>query len=171
MKCITFFAYVMIVGCPIAQAMEKSSPMGQHSLSTTESQINELFTGIYSGDLQKVISAFHGVANKKALANSYKNGVAALREAANSGNVAIVQALLANGAVADPADSYNITPLMFAALNGDTPAVELLIKSGANVNAQDDSGQSILNYVSFGGGTTQAQKDTITKILLDAGAR
>ena len=60
---------------------------------------------------------------------------------------------------------------MMAALNGNKDVMITLIGHGANVNAKDAGGQSVLNYVQFGGATSAQQKAELTKILRDAGAQ
>jgi ankyrin repeat protein len=56
---------------------------------------------------------------------------------------------------------YNMTPLILAAWRGNTSLVRLLIKRGANVNAQDIGGRTALMY---------ASNKVMVKALLDAGA-
>jgi outer membrane protein assembly factor BamB len=61
----------------------------------------------------------------------------ALFEAARAGDVARIEAALAQGADVNATSRYNVTALIFAASNGRLEAVRALVARGANVNAQD----------------------------------
>jgi outer membrane protein assembly factor BamB len=61
----------------------------------------------------------------------------ALFEAARAGDVARIEAALAQGAAVNATARYNVTPLIFAASNGRLDAVKLLVSRGADVNAED----------------------------------
>lgn len=136
------------------------------------SAADALLKAVHGGNAQEVAELIKKSPNPKELVNLMPSaGMAILREAALSNNVAIVNSLLDAGAEVDAKDSYNLTPLMMAALNGNKDAMITLIRRGANVNAKDAGGQSVLNYVQFGGATNAQQKAELTKILTDAGAR
>jgi ankyrin len=73
--------------------------------------------------------------------SSDATGETCLIMAARSGNVDAVKALLDAHASVDATDpEYKQTPLMVAARGGYAPIVQLLIKRGANVNAQTRTG-------------------------------
>lgn len=57
-------------------------------------------------------------------------------EAAARGDAARLEALIANGAPLDPADSAGQTPLLLAVQGNHLAAAEALIKAGGNINAQ-----------------------------------
>lgn len=57
--------------------------------------------------------------------------------AAESGTPEIISLLLEKGADPNVCDRFKDTPLMLASLRGHAQAVELLIKAGANINAQE----------------------------------
>lgn len=69
------------------------------------------------------------------------NGKAALHHAAQMGNQACVEALLAGGADPKAADSFGRTPLMAAAWAKSSPCVELLLP-GSDATARDQEGAS-----------------------------
>jgi ankyrin repeat protein len=81
--------------------------------------------------------------------------------AVTSGDIKKVVELLSSGADVNVSDTYNRTPLHFAALNGDAELASLLLKHGANVNAQHDTGLTPLHYAAWYGYTE------VAKLLLD----
>ena len=83
----------------------------------------------------------------------------------------ITEKLIEAGAALEEKDNTGNTALLIAAYHGQISGAEILIKAGADFNAKDNSGQSALDYVQFGGRTTPQQKDEITKMLRDAGAK
>lgn len=71
--------------------------------------------------------------------------------AARAGNLEIARLLLAAGASPDKANAIGTTPLMYAKTHsfakGDTAVLELLLQHGADVNAVDGHGLTVLDYV------------------------
>lgn len=64
-------------------------------------------------------------------------GETALHTCARTGNPAAVKVLLASGAAVDPVEAWRgQTPLMWAAAEGHTDVMKLLIEAGADVNAR-----------------------------------
>jgi ankyrin repeat protein len=61
-------------------------------------------------------------------------------------------------------DEYGRTPLHYAAAEGNASLVEELLRSGADVNAQDDDGWSPLHF------GAQAGSTSVVAVLLGAGA-
>src|SRR5437016_3695619 len=55
-----------------------------------------------------------------------------------------VMALVGPAANGDPADRWGRTPLILAALKGDTAAVQALLAQGAAVNTKDQNGMTAL---------------------------
>ena len=136
---------------------------------THEKEVAAMFDAMHNNDAQAVENLLNESSDARALANAYHpNGIAVLREAASYGNSRIVDLLIQAGAHPNPQDSYNVTPLMLAVLGSNVDIVRKLINHGANVNATDNSGQSALDYVGFGGGTTEAQKVVVRKLITDA---
>ena len=76
----------------------------------------------------------------------------ALFEAARAGDVARIEAALAQGAGINATSRYNVTPLIFAASNGRLEAVKLLVARGANVNAEDSFYRSTAAQMALGNG-------------------
>lgn len=76
------------------------------------------------------------------------NGYSMLMYAASFGSYEILDRLLKNGAKVNQIRKVDgMTPLMFAAFNGELKKVALLLKYGANKNARDLNGKLALNYV------------------------
>jgi uncharacterized protein len=91
-------------------------------------------------------------------------GRPALFHAATFGYVEIAAKLIQHGADANyGADRGALTPLMLAALNGPAPMVELLVREGAEVNAQA-SGSTALTEA------TRKGDPAVLRVLLEAGA-
>jgi len=89
-----------------------------------------------------------------------------LLKAAEAGDTARIEALLAGGVNVDERDKRGFTPLMYAAANDRIAAIELLIRRGADVNAQSDIGETaLICAVRYGRG----KRETL-KALIDAGA-
>ncbi len=87
-------------------------------------------------------------------------------EAALYGKTNTVEQALTEGYKTDTRDPENRTLLMYAAFNGQTEIVKMLIKAGADVNAQDKTGTSALMFAASAPGGAKT-----IQILLDAGAK
>lgn len=97
-------------------------------------------------------------------------GETKLYRAVRSGNIKEVKKLLRDGADPDIADDHGLTPLHQAAYWGETEITELLIKAGANVNAENNGkGWTPLHSAAVSGGML-SRKDII-ELLIDAGAK
>ena len=72
-----------------------------------------------------------------------------------------MQALLVRGAKIELSDTYGSTALMMASLNGYDEFVKTYIAGGAEVNQQDESGETALS---------KAKTEQIKQILKEAGA-
>ncbi len=109
-----------------------------------------------------------------------KSGATALLLSASVGDVESVRMLLAKGADANAVNTADsggkvkngsialgkFTPLLLASSYGPPAVVELLLRAGAKVNAQDIRGMTPLHYAV----TTEAQDPAIVRLLLKAGA-
>lgn len=96
------------------------------------------------------------------------NGKTLLYHAVDQGNVAAVKALLANGAKIDMRSGNNYHTELIAAVSRERPNVEIvrtLINAGADVNARDKDGASVLIYAVHNNRTGET-----AKILINAGA-
>lgn len=92
----------------------------------------------------------------------------ALIEAAKRGDIEQARVLLDQGVRVDTLDRSRRTPLMWAALNGHSSLVDLLIDRGANVNAVATHGDTVLGYA-ISCCEKPGSADIVTK-LLDNGA-
>jgi len=91
-----------------------------------------------------------------ALARGYTETAAALEaaetlggqllQAASDGQGVAVRQLLARGAPANVADSAGVSPLMFAARNGDLGMLQFLLSRGADVLARDSQGATAFDW-------------------------
>jgi len=86
----------------------------------------------------------------------------ALIDAATNGDVAKVQALLAEGADVNYQDQYGRTALFSAAKRGHTEAVRILLTKGAEVNHKSKAGKTALSM---------ADTKAIAQLLKAAGAK
>lgn len=96
-------------------------------------------------------------------------------EAVDSGDVGKIRALLNDGVYVDARGMWNETALIHAACKHQTEAVRYLLRSGADVNAQDEDGHSALLWALLASSTDQPKEWTkairTVRVLLHAGAR
>lgn len=93
-----------------------------------------------------------------------EDGTTALAWAAHRGNLAMADALLANGADPNLANELGISPLSLAITNGSPALVERLLGKGANPNLARENGETPLMTAARLGQTP------VMKMLLDRGA-
>ena len=80
--------------------------------------------------------------------DTLENGYSVLMMAASFGSFGVLESLLKNGAIVKQTRKVDgMTPLMFAAFNGDVKKVKLLLEYGADKYTKDKSGDTALNYV------------------------
>jgi ankyrin repeat protein len=80
--------------------------------------------------------------------DTLENGYSVLMMAASFGSFGVLESLLKNCAnVKQTRKVDKMTPLMFAAFNGDVKKVKLLLDYGADKYSRDKSGDTALNYV------------------------
>ncbi len=107
----------------------------------------------------------------ESLAQAVRDENDPLYSAAGRGDTAEVSRLLASGVHPDPVTSNGWTPLHYAAKEGHLRIVELLVESGANVNARTTA-----SYLSTGAGDTPLHwaayetNSEIVRYLLSKGA-
>ncbi len=91
---------------------------------------------------------------------------AQLIKAAQNGNLAAVQTLLADGADIHARDTaYKSTPLMWAADKGHPEVAKLLLENGADINRIDSYGRTALKWAKIKG------RPEIVKLLKEYGAK
>jgi len=88
-----------------------------------------------------------------------------LIRAAMAGDLATVQAIIAEGARVNAKSKDGWTALMAASANGHRAVVQALLAQGADVNAKDRQGRTALTWASFGGGNRK-----VVDLLQKAGA-
>lgn len=110
-------------------------------------------------------SGARAMASSPAPAAPSLDAATALREAAQSGNVQKLQALLAGRIDIDARDSSGRTALMLAVLDDQKEAVNSLLAAGADPNAADSSGTTPL------GAAVAGARPEIAAALRQAGAR
>jgi ankyrin repeat protein len=146
------FAAAAAFAAALASCGEQKSPDEQLILAARRNQGAEVERLLASG------------ANPNADRVPGYEGRPALFHAATFGYVEIAGKLIQHGANANyGAERGALTPLMLAALNGPAPMVELLVRSGADVNA-DASGSTALTEA------TRKGDPAVLKVLLEAGA-
>lgn len=103
---------------------------------------------------------------------------AALSSATNDDRVEIMRMALAHGASVNSAiGEGRWTPLMWAAYHGAVKGLELLLKSGANVNCTHENGDTPLHFVADGPTTHGDESDVVgrfslsVKLLVEHGAK
>jgi uncharacterized protein len=89
-----------------------------------------------------------------------------LLKAAEAGDGARAETLLASGVDINSRDKRGFTPLMYAAANDRVETIALLVRRGADVNARSDIGETaVICAIRYGRG-----KPETLKALIDAGA-
>ncbi len=123
-----------------------------------------LFEAASIGDSDTVKTEIAG--NEKLINSFSADGFTALGLASFFGNTNIVHFLLANGANPDLAskNDFHVSPIHSACAISNYDIVEILIKSGANVNARQMQGVTPLHSAAHNGQTK------IAKLLIESGA-
>ncbi|MEO8856773.1 MAG: ankyrin repeat domain-containing protein [Burkholderiaceae bacterium] len=86
----------------------------------------------------------------------------ALNAAAQSGDLAQIDKLIAQGLAVDAPDAEGRTPLMLAVIHGHPEAVRRLIAAGASRTARDHAGQTALQHA------RRLGLDPIARLLMEA---
>jgi ankyrin repeat protein len=112
---------------------------------------------------------------KRSLNAKDKDGRSAFFYAAASGwrdsSLAIVKVLMANQAIVTEVDEAGETPLMMAAKGASNETVQILLKTGASINAKNKLGQTALMYAVAGYYAPNPDTAQTVKLLLANGAR
>lgn len=150
---------------PIPQA----KPVETQPQQTLAEKNNAVFAAINSGDVTKLKELLK---ENRTLANAENELGTALQQAALTGNLEIVKALIQAGANANAGQNYGMTPLMWAINGGNKDVIQYIINlPDVDVNAQDGSGQTALNWVGFSARLSDADRAEITKLLKAKGAQ
>eukprot|EP00698_Gefionella_okellyi_P001225 TRINITY_DN11145_c0_g1_i1.p1 TRINITY_DN11145_c0_g1~~TRINITY_DN11145_c0_g1_i1.p1 ORF type:complete len:328 (+),score=61.17 TRINITY_DN11145_c0_g1_i1:88-1071(+) len=135
------------------------------TLSHKRIHMDELSQPLYNAIKAKEVAAVRDLLHRGASPNSRFEDVPVLRTAVTVNHYEIFKMLLADGADVDAAPEKDRgTALMTASLMGLTDFVELLIRHGANLDLQADTGGTALFCAALFGHTQ------IAKILLANGA-
>ena len=122
----------------------------------------EFFTYVTNGDAENAeLLLDAGVVQATALS---PDGTSALVAALQTGRDDVVNVLLNHGADANARDAQGLTPLMYAAKNGDTPAIKSLFAKMPNLIYQDREGRTALMHAVL------AKAVDVIHELIDAGA-
>ena len=97
-----------------------------------------------SSDFLPILLGNSSVEEEKTMGNS-------LHSAAEAGDVAEIESLLALGFSIDRRNDEGRTPLMMATKNGKLQAATYLLKQGADPTLQSNKGWNVLHYASRGG--------------------
>jgi ankyrin repeat protein len=138
---------------PIAPS---SSPDVRSAESSAASVVCEtLLRAAKSGDSSSMESTLQTKPDELGCRDA--RGWTPLHHAAFNGQTAIVQMLVAYGAVVDSTDKDGATPLHAAASSGHSEAVEFLLQKGARINALDHHGNTPLLYAEAAGNAEAVQ--------------
>lgn len=137
---------LIIVALPLAQSAFAMEPLPSHAedanvtLAQVASLDYQLYRAAEEGDYNKVAKLLKAGADVNATGDY---GNSALAVAAENGHEEIVKLLLENHALVDAREAGGTTPLMWAA---SADIVELLLHAGADINAVDRDGRSVLYH-------------------------
>lgn len=124
-----------------AQSQAARDELARRGLAFTA---DALFDSVSKGDAQAV-TLFLDAGMSPNVVNRKSKENAPLRFAAGNGRTEIINLLLSRGAIIDQRNSEGHTALMGAVASGQPAAVDLLIKHGADLNAQsNDKGATSL---------------------------
>jgi ankyrin repeat protein len=123
--------------------------------ATDDSRLRAVQSAIKQGQLGRVRSFL--AAEPDLISRKDGTGGTLLHDAANGGQVHIVELLLKRGAKVDARDGNGRTPLFYAAFNPNESVSRVLIRHGANVNAVEVDGASPLTIAAGNGFARVAQ--------------
>jgi len=122
-----------------------------------------LILAVRSNDMNEVQALLAAGADPNADTVPRYEGRPSLFHAATFGYVDVAQALIDKGAKVNYADPSGVTPLMVSALNGPPSMVELLLETGASVDASAGGATPLTEAVRKG-------DPVVLGLLLEAGA-
>ena len=129
-------------------------------LYTASENMEDLMTGIHRKDYEMIQEALDAGAD----VNGESFGDTPLMKAISTGKEKMVKYIIEQGADIELSASYygSRTPLMYAVRNSNLKVVTVLVENGADVNAQQDDGKNVIDFVQFDG--------AIKKYLYENGA-
>jgi ankyrin repeat protein len=143
-----------------AEAAQPNAPRSSPDVGSAESSAAGIVCGALlraakSGDSSTMESTLQTKPDELGCRDA--RGWTPLHHAAFNGKTAIIQMLVAYGAVVDATDKDGATPLHAAASSGHSQAVELLLQKDARINALDHHGNTPLLYAEAAGNAEAAQ--------------
>lgn len=136
------------------QALYKKQPKIINSVDDRKS--SPLILACYRANVEVALFLTEHVKNL-----NYNSGMGtALMAAVMSGNIQIIEKLIAAKADLNQTDLYGKTALIYATFFNKTEIVKILIKADAKTNLKDNDGKTALDYAKF-------NKNTELIILLD----
>ncbi|MBF9220879.1 ankyrin repeat domain-containing protein [Hymenobacter ruricola] len=115
------------------------------NFNTGKGQDKKLFEAVSAQDSTQVKAALNKGANPNFRVKAGFFEMSLLILAVQKNDFATVKLLLDHNAEVDFRDAFNMTALMFAAHGGNTRMVSYLISKGADVQANDGKGNSVLS--------------------------
>ncbi len=134
--------------CQIGNIDQKFFSNLEPSCLTTQTEImNDLMLAIHQRDYDKIEQALDNGAD----INGSYFGETPLMRAIFNRKEKLAKYLIEQGADVELTTSYyqNLTPLMYAIEYSGLEMVKLLVKNGANVNAQDEKGKKVVDFVKY----------------------
>jgi ankyrin repeat protein len=160
----TIAALILCTGCSrLLSGVTKRRQQAKLSLLNAD-----LGLAACDGDIKKVQNLLNSGANVNATGvegSSVLTGAEACKRHDDPTRVQLVELLIAKGAEVSHQDRSGATALMYAARNGDTQAVNALLRSRARVNLADNDGETALMKAA----ASSCDEDTV-RALLNAGA-
>jgi len=108
---------------------------------------------IQNGDIDKVKAS---VDSDSSIVNTAIDGRTPVMIAADYGQSAIIEFLIAKGGATDTADKHGITPLLAAIFEGHTQCVKILLNAGCDKSGKAPDGRTYLEV---------AEKSEIKQLL------
>lgn len=127
------------------RALKRLLPYMKENLNEINS-MHILYEACEYGRHETVELCLNGGLNANAKEHEQLDGIPALSLAIQYRRKEITELLLKHGADVNARDTYDTTPLMYAAASGREDVVRLLLDHGANPNLNDINGKKAINY-------------------------
>ncbi len=132
-------------------------------LLATAATAGEIHQAVESGDMSRVQALVRADASAITQPANNRDRSLPLHIAATSGQLEIIEYLIANGAAIDGHDRDQSTPLMVACLHGQVEAAKALLQHGAVVDQADLNGATAVSFAMNSGNME------VIRLLLEAG--